>query len=125
MPKANPCEACGGKCCRYFALEIDTPTERSDFEDIRWYLCHEKTKVFVEDGSWYLEVQNVCRHLDEDSRCRKYKRRPAICRAHPTENCEGAECEFDREFEFENDAQLLKHMKKILKPRKKDKKKKK
>jgi len=125
MPKANPCEGCGGKCCRYFALQIDTPTEKRDFEDIRWYLCHENTKVFVEEGAWYLEVQNVCRYLDESGRCAKYKRRPTICREHAPANCEHTECEFDREFEFHDDQELRKHMRKIFKSEKSKKKKKK
>jgi Fe-S-cluster containining protein len=125
MPKVTPCDACGGKCCRYFALAIDTPETKRDFDDIRWYLCHEHTKVFVEDGDWYLEVKTLCRHLDEDSRCRIYKKRPKICRAHATKNCEGTEAEFDRELEFGNDAEMLAYMRKLFKPKKKDQKRKK
>ena len=36
------CTKCTGLCCRYFALPIDTPEEWDDYDDIRWYLCHEK-----------------------------------------------------------------------------------
>jgi Fe-S-cluster containining protein len=126
MPKVDPCQECGGKCCRYFALQIDKPETRRDFDDIRWYLCHEHTKVFVEDGDWYLEVKTLCRHLDEDNRCRIYRQRPRICRTHATKNCEGTDAEFDREHEFEDDAELLAFMRKRFKSKKKkDKKRKK
>ena len=44
------CEHCTAKCCRYFALPIETPTKRDDFNNIRWYLLHGRAAVFVEDG---------------------------------------------------------------------------
>jgi len=31
----NPCQSCDAKCCRYFALEIDKPTTRSDVDTMR------------------------------------------------------------------------------------------
>ena len=52
----NLCAYCAGKCCRYFALPIETPTTWKDFEFIRWYLLHERAAVFLEDGVWYLVV---------------------------------------------------------------------
>ena len=62
------CEYCTAKCCRYFALPIDTPTDRKEFDFIRWYLLHDRATVFVEEGSWYLLVHTVCRHLQDDHR---------------------------------------------------------
>ena len=47
------CEYCTAKCCRYFALPIDTPTEMKDFQFIRWYLLHGQASVFTEDDDWY------------------------------------------------------------------------
>ncbi len=44
------CEYCTAKCCRYFALPIDRPKKRKDFEFIRWYLVHDRASMFVEDG---------------------------------------------------------------------------
>ena len=35
------CEYCSAKCCRYFALTLDTPTTREDFEFLRWFLLHD------------------------------------------------------------------------------------
>ncbi|MBL7223024.1 MAG: YkgJ family cysteine cluster protein [Candidatus Brocadiae bacterium] len=107
MAQENLCTLCDGKCCRYFALEIDEPTTERDFDDIRWYLAHEDIVVFVEEGDWYLEVRNVCRHLDEQNRCRIYGDRPALCRDHATDNCEGRDdCELDREHEFRSDEEI-------------------
>lgn len=107
MANQELCARCGGKCCRYFALPIDTPKTRRDFDDVRWYLCHEGTMVYVEEGEWYLEVRTVCRHLDERNRCRIYEHRPAVCREHSPDDCEGrANAEFDHEHEFHNDEEL-------------------
>ncbi len=82
------CEHCTAVCCKYIALPIDTPTEQSDFDPIRWYLLHEGISVFVEDADWYLLVQTTCRHLQADHRCGIYETRPQICRDYTTENCD-------------------------------------
>lgn len=82
------CEHCTAACCRYIALPIETPTERSDFDDIRWYLLHENISVFVEDGAWYISMLTSCRHAQADGRCTIYARRPRICRKYTTENCD-------------------------------------
>jgi len=82
------CDHCPAKCCRYFALPIETPDEMADFEYMRWYLLHERASVFTEDEDWYLLVHTVCKHLGEDNRCGIYETRPQICRDYTTDNCE-------------------------------------
>lgn len=82
------CEYCTAKCCRYFALPIETPTTFEDFEHIRWYMIHGRVSMFVEDETWYLMVHADCRHLLDDNRCGDYDNRPQICRDYTTENCE-------------------------------------
>ena len=82
------CNHCGAKCCLYFALAIDKPKDWQDFDYIRWYLLHEQAAVFVEEGSWYLLVQNRCKHLGDDHLCGIYDTRPQICRDYSTKNCE-------------------------------------
>ncbi|MHB9079416.1 MAG: YkgJ family cysteine cluster protein [Pirellulaceae bacterium] len=82
------CSYCTAKCCRYFALPIETPTEFADFEYIRWYLLHERATVFTEDDSWYLLVHTPCKHLRDDHLCGIYDTRPRICRDYTTEACE-------------------------------------
>jgi len=82
------CDHCSAKCCKYFALPIETPTEWTDFEYIRWYLLHGNSSIFLEDGNWYLCVHTVCKHLQDDNRCGIYFTRPQICREYSTDNCE-------------------------------------
>ena len=85
---ANLCEYCTAKCCKYFALPIETPTELDDYNNIRWYLLHGRAAIFVEDGDWYLMVYADCKHLLDDNRCGIYEDRPGICRKYTTDECE-------------------------------------
>ena len=82
------CQHCTAKCCRYFALPIETPKIQKDFEYIRWYLIHGRISIFVDGETWYLMVHNVCDHLQEDNRCGIYQTRPQICRDYTTDDCE-------------------------------------
>ncbi len=63
-----PCQFCPGKCCRYFALPIDTPESWREYDFMRWFLLHERASVFVDDGTWYLLVHTKCKFLDENTR---------------------------------------------------------
>jgi Fe-S-cluster containining protein len=87
-------------CCRYLALPIDTPQDQEDFDDIRWYLLHERVAVFVEDGDWYLQIATDCRHLQPDFRCNIYDTRPRICREYTTENCDYHSGDYGWELHF-------------------------
>lgn len=87
-PGESLCDHCTAKCCKYFALPIDKPTDRKDFDYIRWFLLHERAAVFTEDGTWYLLVYTQCRHLQPDNRCGIYETRPEICREYTTDACE-------------------------------------
>jgi Fe-S-cluster containining protein len=99
-PEESLCDHCSAKCCRYFALPIEEPTTRQDFDYIRWYLLHEGATVFTEEGSWYLLVYAKCKHLQEDHRCGIYFTRPQICRDYSTVNCEYEDdWVYDRYFE--------------------------
>ena len=111
------CSYCGAKCCRYFALPIDTPDSWEDFEFIRWYLLHERATVFIEDDSWYLLVHNVCRSLGEDNLCTAYETRPEICRGYTTKNCE-YEDEWVYDHYWETPEQVAEYAEAVLGPRK-------
>ena len=82
------CDHCSAKCCRYFALPIEKPADKRDWEFIRWYLLHEAATVFKEDDTWYLLVHTQCKHLQPDNRCGIYETRPTICREYSTDKCE-------------------------------------
>jgi len=112
MAKTIQCEKCTGLCCRYFALPIETPETKEDYDDIRWYLCHKNVTIFVEDGDWYININNKCRHLTEkDHRCRIYNKRPRICRQYRHADCDFVEGEYDYELHFTNDKQMQEYMK--------------
>ena len=82
------CEHCTAACCRYIALPIDTPDTPADFDDVRWFLIHERVTVFVEDGDWYVAFDTPCRHLQADHRCGIYATRPKVCRDYSTDQCD-------------------------------------
>jgi len=109
--RKTQCDRCTGLCCRYFALPIDTPEDWDDYDDIRWYLCHEDTSVFVEAGEWYLNVKNKCRHLGDGNRCDIYDLRPKICRGYKTDDCDFTGNEYDYEMHFTSAGQMEEYMK--------------
>jgi len=113
MAKAKLCDKCTGLCCRYFALPIETPETREDYDDIRWYLCHRGISVFVEDGDWYINIKNKCKYLSEnDYRCRIYADRPRICRQYKTSDCDRVDGGYNFEHHFTSDKQLSEYAEK-------------
>jgi Fe-S-cluster containining protein len=110
------CSYCTAKCCRYFALAIDTPTTWNDFDHMRWYMMHGPVSIFVEDGTWYLMIHHDCQHLQADNLCGIYHDRPRICRSYSTRNCEYDE---DACYEklFETPDQLWEYAEAVMPPR--------
>jgi Fe-S-cluster containining protein len=107
------CEYCTAKCCRYFALPIDAPEDRTDFEYIRWFLLHDRAAVFKEDDTWYLLVHTTCRHLQEDNRCGIYETRPQVCRDYSTKDCE-YEDDWTYDFYLERPEQVAEYTEAVL-----------
>ena len=100
-PDDNPCFHCPAKCCRYFALPLDSPTTAVDFDQMRWFLLHEGAVIFTEGDQWYLLVFTPCRNLDSQNRCTGYASRPQICRDYTNEKCEYDDSwVYDRYFEL-------------------------
>lgn len=87
-PGESLCEYCTAKCCRYFALPIDAPDTRTEYDYIRWYMIHGRVSIFVDDETWYVMVHADCEHLQPDYRCGIYEKRPQICRDYTTDECE-------------------------------------
>lgn len=115
-PGENLCMYCTAKCCRYFAMPIDAPTDWTDFEYIRWYLLHDRATVFVEEDCWYLLVHTRCKHLREDNLCGIYETRPQICREYTTEKCE-YEDDWVYDQYFETAEQVQEYAEAVLGPR--------
>ena len=87
-----PCAACGGRCCNYIAIGIDSPRSRVGLENIRWFLLHENVAVYIShDKEWYVEFTAPCTALNKKNRCMVYERRPKVCRDYG--NGEG-DCEY-------------------------------
>lgn len=115
-PGACLCDHCTGKCCRYFSLPIETPTTWNDYDDIRWYLAHGQTVVYVDEGTWYLLVMTKCNYLTADNRCGIYLNRPKVCRTYKTDNCEyDDDWTFDKV--FETPEQIWEYAEAVLPPR--------
>lgn len=116
------CSYCTARCCRYFALPIDTPDTIEEFDSVRWYMLHGRVSIFVDDGTWYLMVHADCQALRDDYMCGIYEDRPKICRTYTTD-----ECEFDNDavYEqfFETPEQLWEYAEAIFPPKKKKKRK--
>jgi Fe-S-cluster containining protein len=110
------CDHCTARCCRYFALPIDTPTSYEDYQYIRWYLLHGQATVFVDDDVWYLMVHTDCKHLGADNRCGIYETRPQICRDYTTDNCE-YEDDWVYDQYFETPEQVEEYMEAMLAPK--------
>jgi len=100
------CDQCSALCCRYFVLEIDKPEDAEGYDNIRWYLVHEKTFVFIEKKKWYLGVYAKCKHLQLDNRCGIYETRPKICRKYTTDNCDYHGGEYNWEILFSSAEQF-------------------
>lgn len=87
------CHACKGDCCRHIAMQIDRPSCKRDYDNIRWFLLHRDVAIFVDhDGDWLLEVTTPCERLNGEYRCSNYEARPRVCRTYPADD---EQCEFD------------------------------
>ena len=108
------CDQCSGLCCRYFALPIDNPTDRRDYDNIRWYLLHQNVVIFIESKQWYIGILNRCRALQADNRCGIYLDRPAICRSYTTDNCDYHAGDYGYDQLFTSAESLWQYAKKTL-----------
>jgi len=84
----DQCDGCDARCCRYFCFEIDKPERYEDFDDIRWFLLHEGISIHIDEGDWYISIENRCKALGPDNRCKIYDDRPLICRKYSLRDCD-------------------------------------
>lgn len=84
---------------------------------MRWYLLHNNVLIFVEDGDWYIQFNTPCRHLQSDNRCGIYVKRPTICRAYSTDECEYHAGEFEYEHLFTQAEQIEEYAKEFFRKR--------
>lgn len=106
------CEHCTAACCRYLAIPIDKPRTRKDYDDIRWYLLHERVAIFVEEGAWYIQFQTTCKHLGANNLCMIYETRPQICRDYEPGECDYAGGSYGYDHLFTHASQLVEYYEK-------------
>jgi uncharacterized protein len=109
------CNRCPAACCRYIALPFDEPQDAEAFEEVRWFLMHDGVTVFVTEGHWYVSVGTPCRHLDAQSRCTVYARRPQICREYSSDGCDYRGGDYEYKLFFTHPEQIVEYAKKRLK----------
>lgn len=103
----SQCQICKGECCKHLALQIDTPTDEEDFENLRWYLTHRNVKIFIDEGDWFLEFDTTCEYLNEKNyTCNIYDKRPAVCREYGINMEDEHYCQFHDEHDFHYDAEF-------------------
>ena len=85
------CSKCDGHCCKYITIQIDEPDEGIDFEELKWFLCHEHISVYIDnEDDWCVEVKTPCKFQDPKTNlCTNYELRPKVCSDHETHECEG------------------------------------
>ncbi len=108
------CKKCGALCCRYFCFEIDEPDSYEEFDDIRWYLCHEGISVHIDEGDWYISIANRCKMLNSKNECTIYEDRPIICRKYEPDSCDFTGGNYDYDEEFTSPEQIDAYAKKVL-----------
>ena len=114
LPTRSPCAGCGARCCRYFALNIDTPETRGDFENLRWFLLHKDCEIWVEDGDWHLQINRSCKALNPDGACTIYEDRPTICRRYKADACDRNGDGYDHEHHFTKPEQIAAFAREVL-----------
>ena len=117
MEEIKSCEGCGAKCCKYVAMEIDSPEDPDDFENIKWYVAHENIRVFVEeDDAWNIEFATPCKYLDGE-KCSIHEgfvlnpevKRPKICEEFAADVCPHHN-KYDEKYSFESIEDIQKYI---------------
>lgn len=111
--KSDMCIECGAKCCRHVAIELDRPTNKTDYDYIIWYLKHKNIIVYIDrENEWVIQFNTDCRDLGGDNRCLNYDNRPKICRDYPKGH---QYCEYESEISpykvlFTNEKEFIKYL---------------
>jgi Fe-S-cluster containining protein len=113
MSASKRCHRCA-RCCEYFCFEIDPPDTFEEFEDIRWYLCHEGVSVHIDEGDWFISIDNPCRMLGEDGRCTIYSERPLICSTYDPDSCDYTDEEYGYDEEFHTPEEIVRYARRKL-----------
>ena len=113
----NKCGFCSASiCCTYVTQKITGPRSKYDFDHLLWQISHQGVHIYKDSDGWYLQVHNVCTHLQADGGCGIYETRPQICRDHSNDFCEYDEpASKNMELYFDSYDSLLKYCRKRFK----------
>ena len=112
---SKDCSTCDGACCKHVAIEIDTPEELEDFENIKWYVCHKNINVYVDENYlWHIEMLTSCEFLGENHLCKIYEKRPEICREYSQEECPFHN-DYEEKYTFHNLEELESYIENVFK----------
>jgi Fe-S-cluster containining protein len=115
------CRQCQSKCCRYFCFQIDEPDSFESFENLRWFLLHEGITIHIDEGNWFISVNNKCNYLGDDGQCLSYDTRPLICRKYTTDGCDATGDDYEYDELFESPEQVAAYARQTLGHKKYDK----
>jgi len=105
------CENCG-TCCGYITINIASPKNEDDFDEIRWYLSHENIWIYIDEEGWNMQVNNICKYR-KNGKCSDYENRSNICRNYSANHCEKHEEDKSFTHLFKNPEELNAYLKKI------------
>lgn len=89
MENSKDCNNCKALCCRSVSVEIDRPTTKADWENIKWLVAHKNINVYKDfDSDWLVEFFTDCDFLTKDNKCSIYNKRMQICKKHSPQDCE-------------------------------------
>lgn len=108
------CVSCGAKCCRYFCFEVDKPDTFEEFQNLRWFLLHEGITIHVDEGKWFISIDNKCKNLTDTGLCADYERRPMICRTYSADGCDAVEGDYEYEQLFTTEDEIIAYARKTL-----------
>lgn len=76
-------------CCEYVTVELSTPEDKEDVDEIIWFMMHDNVFVYIDhEDTWNIEFKTKCKQLGEDGLCNIYTERPDTCRNHHHDECE-------------------------------------
>ena len=98
---------CKARCCRYVVVQIRAPRLKADYDEISWFLAHERVSIYYHHRRWHLELRTRCRNLTPNNLCAIYHTRPIVCRGYDADSCEYParprhDLQFDTKAEFDS-----------------------
>lgn len=88
LKKNQECKKCSADCCKDLAMMITKPMNKTEINELKWYLHFDTVNIFIRNYKWYLVMKGKCIYLTKDNLCKIYDKRPLRCRRHNPPDCE-------------------------------------